>query len=134
MYIGYCDGGSRNNTHAACAWIITNEDNEILYSNSLYLANRSNNDAEYFSIIFLMSSALAGKVTELKVIQDSELVSRQMNGQYQVKAPNLKPLYMMAQDLARKFDRIEFTWAPREHPMISICDMNCDLCIEHYKN
>jgi ribonuclease HI len=133
MYIGYCDGGSRND-HAACAWIITNEDDVILHFNYLYLGSRSNNESEYYGLIMLLTSAIAGGVKELNVIQDSELVSRQVTGQYQVKAEHLKPLYSMAQDLIKKFDKITFETVSRENKRIKECDAYCTLTIKSNYN
>ena len=133
MHYLYTDGGSRNNTYAACAWIITDDANSILHSNSTYLGACSNNVSEYTALILGLTSALAGGITSLIVYQDSELVSRQMTGQYQVKAPHLKPLYDTAQHLAHKFEHIEFKSVPREHAFISACDKLCDSVIDQYK-
>lgn len=80
MFKGYTDGGSRTNTHAACSWIITSDADEMKYTNAVYLGPLSSNAAEYHAIIFCMVSALSGGVKELSIYQDSELVSRQMNG------------------------------------------------------
>lgn len=132
MHNLYCDGGSRSNTYAACAWIITNEDNSVLHSNSTYLGACSNNVAEYSGLIFGLISAIAGGITSLTVYQDSELVSRQMTGQYQVKAPHLKPLHDTAMHLSKKFDTIVFKSVPREHPIISQCDSLCDQVLALY--
>jgi len=134
MYYGYCDGGSQcSNTHAACAWIITDENEKVLHSNSTYLGGVSSNAAEYHALILLLTSAWAGGIKELTVYQDSELVSRQMTGQYQVKAEHLKPLYATAKHLANQFDTIVFKNVPREHHIISKCDALCNVVIMLYK-
>lgn len=133
MHKLYTDGGSRNNTFAACAWIITNDNDSIIHSNSCYIGAKSNNEAEYMSLILGLTSAIAGGVTDLIVYQDSELVSRQMTGQYQVKAIHLQPLHATATCLSQKFNTIEFKSVPREHPMVSAADAMCDLMIELYK-
>jgi ribonuclease HI len=132
MYFGYCDGGSRSNTHAACAWMITDEEGKILHSNGTYLGAASNNTSEYFGLILLLTSAYSGGIRDITIVQDSELVSRQMTGQYQVKADHLKPLYATAKHLAGQFDSIKFTTVPREHPQISACDKMCDHIIGLY--
>ena len=133
MHKLYTDGGSRNNTFAACAWIITDEKDSVVYSNSTYLGGVTSNVAEYYGLILSLTSALAGGITDLIVYQDSELVSRQMTGQYQVKAAHLKPLHDTAMCLSQKFNTIEFKSVPREHPMVSAADAMCDLMIELYK-
>lgn len=134
MHKIYCDGGSVDKTHAACAYIITNEDDRILCSNSIYLGAVTSNIAEYYGIIFSMIAATTGGIKDVIIIQDSQLVSRQMTGEYQVKAEHLKPLHATAMDLASKFEHIEFKWVTREHPLIKQCDRSCDLCIESYTN
>ena len=132
MYFGYCDGGSRSNTHAACAWMITDEDGKILHSNGTYLGALSNNSSEYMGLILLLTSAYSGGIRDITIVQDSELVSRQMTGQYQVKAEHLKPLYATAKHLAGQFDSIKFTTVPRDHPQISACDRAADLILSMY--
>jgi ribonuclease HI len=67
MYNAYTDGGSRNDQHAACAWIITDQDNSILHMNSTYLGACSNNTSEYYGLIFCLTSALAGGIKELRI-------------------------------------------------------------------
>ena len=132
MHNLYVDGGARSNTYAACAWIITNEDNSVLHSNSCYIGAKSNNESEYMALTFGLISAIAGGITSLTVYQDSELVSRQMTGQYQVKAPHLKPLHDTAMHLSKKFDTIVFKSVPREHPMVTIADGMCDQVLALY--
>ena len=132
MYFGYCDGGSRSNTHAACAWMITDEEGKILHSNGTYLGAISNNSSEYMGLILLLTSAYSGGIRDITIVQDSELVSRQMTGQYQVKAEHLKPLYATAKHLAGQFDSIKFTTVPRDHPQISVCDRAADLILSMY--
>ena len=132
MYNLYTDGGSRANTHAACAWLVTDDQGKVLHTNATYLGSQTNNAAEYLGLILGLPSAFAGGIKELTVYQDSELVSRQMTGQYQVKAEHLKPLHATAKHLASQFDTIVFKSVPREDPIISKCDEMCDSVISVY--
>jgi ribonuclease HI len=131
IFHAYCDGGSRkNNLHGAGAFIICNENNEILYSNSFYFGNFSNNQSEYTSLIFCLVSALAGGIKDLIVTSDSQLTIFQVINQYQVKSEHLKPLHLQVQYLIKKFNTINFEWSSREHIMIKQCDKLCDLVLE----
>lgn len=131
----YTDGGSVNNEHSACAFIITDGENKILHMNSVYMAGNTNNIAEYSAVIYSLIAAYAGGIKEnITVHSDSQLIINQLNGSYQVKAPHLIPLHQTASHLAEKFSSITFTWVPREHPMITQCDRMCDQIIEQYKS
>lgn len=130
----YTDGGSINNTYAACAFIITNVDNEILFSNSVYLGSLTNNCAECNGIIFSMLSALAGGIcSKVAVYSDSQLTINQINGVYQIKAVHLMPYHETIKYLSKQFDAITFNWVSREHPMISACDKMADTVINMYR-
>ena len=132
-FLIYTDAGSRNNKHSSCSYIIMSPENVILHTNTIYLGENTNNFCEYSAIIYALVSSLAGNLkSNIIVYSDSQLVINQINGIYQVKSPNLSSLHATVTHLITKFDKIEFNWVPRENPMISICDKNCDLCIESY--
>lgn len=130
----YTDGGSINNTYAACAFIITNKNNEVLYSNSVYLGSLTNNGSECNGVIFSLLSALSGGIrSNVVVYSDSQLTINQINGVYQIKATHLIPYHETIKYLSKQFEGIAFKWVPREHPMISACDKLCDQCIDQYR-
>jgi len=76
---------------------------------SRYLGHRTNNFAEYSGLVAALSYVLEHKHSALRVLSDSELMVRQMNGVYKVRSPELRPLYEEAKHLSRQLQwfRIE---------------------------
>jgi ribonuclease HI len=116
----HADGGSRGNPGpaGAGAWLTTPDGQEAASLNR-YLGVTTNNVAEYQALIMGLEAALAQGARSLAVRLDSELLIRQMQGRYQVKAPHLKPLYARARALAVRFDSITFTHIPREQNSVA---------------
>lgn len=79
-----------------------------------YIGKATNNQAEYRALIAGLELAQQKKVEELKVFMDSELIVKQMQGEYRVKNPDLKPLFAQALALTNKFASISFHHIPRE--------------------
>ncbi len=74
----------------------------------------TNNTAEYGGLIAGLKAALNAGATSVEVRGDSQLVIRQLEGRYQVKAPNLKPYFEEAKALLGQFERIKLVWVRRE--------------------
>lgn len=118
----YTDGGARGNPgHAAFAYLIRSN-GEILEERSEYIGFATNNEAEYSGLIAALNRAKELGAEMVNVVMDSELVVRQMRGEYRVRAPNLRPLAKKAQELAMGFENISFTHVNRDHPMIKRVD------------
>ncbi len=99
------DGGSRGNPGpAAFGVVIRNAQGQVLAKVGDYLGSTTNNVAEYSGLLAALDWAIREKHTSLKVFSDSELLVRQMRGQYRVKNPDLKRLFERAQSLVRKLD------------------------------
>ncbi|MEY4746976.1 MAG: hypothetical protein RLZZ416_25 [Candidatus Parcubacteria bacterium] len=114
----YTDGGARGNPGpAACAAILVHEGKRIA-SNKTYLGDRcTNNAAEYEGLILGLTEAkkrgFAGKTIEVRM--DSELIVRQMSGEYQIKEETLWPYYMRAHNLlVAHFPHARFVHVRRE--------------------
>ena len=75
----------------------------------------TNNVAEYRALIAGLASALEHGVTELEVVSDSELLVKQMTGEYKVKNQALRELSVEAAQLARRLGKIDYTAVRREH-------------------
>jgi ribonuclease HI len=100
------DGGARGNPGpAAAAAVATTPEGEELAERSAYLGEASNNVAEYRALLLGLELARELGATEVEVVNDSELVSRQIGGEYRVKHAGLKPLYLEAMRALRDFDR-----------------------------
>jgi probable phosphoglycerate mutase len=108
--IAYTDGGARGNPGPAGYGVhIVSADGETLAELSRFLGIQTNNFAEYCALLGALEWALANRITQLRVVSDSELMVKQMQGRYKVASPGLRPLYDEARARARqlKLFRIE---------------------------
>lgn len=94
---------------------VTSPSGEEVASLYGYLGRASNNVAEYQALLHGLRYALEHGARRLRVFSDSELVVKQMGGQYRVKHPDMLSLHRQAQDLRRRFERVEITHVRREH-------------------
>jgi ribonuclease HI len=112
----FADGGSRGNPGPAGAGAILLDDQGTAVAElSRFLGRTTNNVAEYQGLIMGLEAASKEGASSLAVRLDSELLVKQLNGQYRVKAPNLKPLYQKAQGLLRGFKRVDIQHVRREY-------------------
>lgn len=110
----YCDGGSRGNPGpAGCGAVLLDPAGRQVGGWRQYLGRATNNHAEYQALILGLTQAAALGVRELTVLMDSELLVRQINGQYQVKSPQLKPLFEQARQLLAGFAQTKVRHIPR---------------------
>ncbi len=113
--IAFADGGSRGNPgEAACAVILFDEKNEELLRRSKRLGVATNNVAEYHGVLLALELAETLGARDLELRIDSELVVRQLNGEYKVKHPALKPLYARTRERMAWFGRVTISHVPRE--------------------
>lgn len=110
------DGGARGNPGpAAYGYVLEAEDGTVLDARGEPIGVATNNVAEYRALVEGLRRALELGVDELTVVSDSELVVRQMRGEYRVKSPALRALSLEAAELARRLRRVEYTAVRREH-------------------
>lgn len=96
----FCDGGARGNPGPAGFGVsIEDEKGETVASLSEYLGIRTNNFAEYSGLLAALEFARRNDRPRLRVVSDSELMVKQIKGQYKVKSPDLRPLYEEAKRL-----------------------------------
>ncbi len=114
MITVYTDGGSRGNPGPAGTGVVISNDEAVLEAFGAYLGVRTNNQAEYEALLAGLERAAKHTDDELSVIMDSELIVRQMNGQYKVKSPELKKLHHQAKALCENFKSVTFTHTLRE--------------------
>jgi ribonuclease HI len=111
----HVDGGSRGNPGpAAGAAVITSPDGEVLDQAMEVLGTQTNNVAEYRGLLLGLRRAQDLGATEVDVVNDSELVAKQVNGAYKVKHEALKPLFAEARELLGSFERWSIRSVPRE--------------------
>ncbi len=109
------DGGSRGNPGPAAAGVvILAPDGTVLHEAGLYVGRATNNVAEYRGLLAGLERAAALGAAEVEVLSDSELLVRQMNGDYRVRNPGLKPLHERACRLAARFAACTFRHVRRE--------------------
>ena len=109
----HVDGGARGNPGpAAAAAVLTTPDGDVLDEASEFLGVATNNVAEYRGLLLGLARAKALGASEVDVVNDSELVAKQVNGQYKVKHPAMRPLYLDAMQALREFD----SWSIRSVP------------------
>jgi ribonuclease HI len=110
------DGGARGNPGpAAYGVVIRNSKGEIIGEISDYLGIQTNNFAEYSGLLAALEYAVREKYASLKVLSDSELLVKQMKGQYRVKNPGLLELYDRARVMVRKLERFSIDHVLREY-------------------
>lgn len=122
MLVIYSDGGSRGNPGKSAFAVVVTEDGKVIEEYSEYLGIETNNYAEYRGLICAISKALALKADQAEFVMDSELVIKQMNGEYKVKSPNILELHLDAKSLSGLIPHVKFTHVKRENPMISRAD------------
>ena len=106
----HVDGGSRGNPGpAAVAAVATDADGEPLGERKLYIGEATNNVAEYRALLLGLELARELGAEDVEVVNDSELVARQIGGEYKVKHAGLKPLFAEAMRELRGFHK----WAVR---------------------
>ncbi len=109
------DGGARGNPGpAAVAAVATVADGEVVGERRLYIGEATNNVAEYRAVLLGLELARDLGASEVEVVNDSELVSKQIGGQYKVKHAGLKPLYLDAMRALREFERWQVRSVRRE--------------------
>jgi ribonuclease HI/catechol 2,3-dioxygenase-like lactoylglutathione lyase family enzyme len=110
------DGGSRGNPGpAAFGYVLEAEDGHVLATHGEVIGRATNNVAEYRGLVAGMKRAAELGVRELDVVSDSELLVKQMRGEYRVKNEALKALWEEANDLERRFARVRYSAVRREY-------------------
>jgi ribonuclease HI len=110
----HCDGGSRGNPGpAGYGVLLQSADGAVLAELSEFLGVRTNNFAEYAGLLASLDYALANGHPRLRVTSDSELMVKQILGKYQVKSPDLRPLFEQAKQKIAKLGGFEITHALR---------------------
>jgi ribonuclease HI len=110
----YTDGGARGNPGPAAFAYVIQRDGNAAIEEAGCIGEGTNNQAEYTALIrALEHAARLGNQHRLRIHSDSELIVKQMNGQYRVKDEGLKPLYEQARRLASRFAAVEIRHIPR---------------------
>ena len=115
----YTDGGARGNPGPAAFAIVVTRDGEVVKEYARYIGRTTNNVAEYQGAIAALKEAMDMGADEVEVISDSELMVRQVNGQYACRAANLQPYLEEIRKLSREFNKVTFSNVRRGQPMVA---------------
>jgi ribonuclease HI len=112
----FTDGGARGNPGpAAYGFVLESEDGTVLAAEGETIGTATNNVAEYSGLIAGLQKALELHVPDVEVVSDSELMVKQMRGEYRVKNEALRELYDEATALARRLGKVEYRHVKRAH-------------------
>jgi ribonuclease HI len=119
----YSDGGARGNPGpAAIGIMICDDKDQMLQDHEETIGETTNNVAEYTAVIVGLELAKKIGGQEIEYFVDSELVAKQLSGQYRVKTPHIITLYKQAKDRISGFKRVHFNHVPREHVKLRYVD------------
>lgn len=115
----YTDGGARGNPGPAASGAVLKKlegaaEGEIIATASKYLGKTTNNQAEYTAIIIGLEKAKQLGATHVDMCMDSELATKQLNGQYKVKDQEIAKRFLEVKNLVHAFERVTFTHVRRE--------------------
>jgi len=110
----FIDGASRGNPGpSAAVFVIKGGSGTTVAKRSFFLGESTNNAAEYFALVVALDEAKRLKATHVRINTDSELLVKQMHGEYRIKNGNLKLFFRKAKNLASRFESFEIMHIPR---------------------
>ncbi|MGA8534529.1 MAG: ribonuclease HI family protein [Candidatus Tumulicola sp.] len=116
----FADGGSRGNPGpAASGAVLLDGSGELLEEACAYLGVATNNVAEWTALLLGLEAAVNRGIRRLAVRLDSELVVKQLLGEYRVKHPDLQPLHRRARTLLRRFEHVDVRHVPRKQNVLA---------------
>jgi ribonuclease HI len=126
----YTDGASRGNPGPSAFAFIIETGGEVIHEESAFIGTATNNTAEYTAIIRALRWLTGRASGNVLVFSDSELVVRQLSGEYTVKKPHLVELYREVNNLCSNFNEVLFLSVPREDPWIRRADALCNMVLD----
>jgi ribonuclease HI len=119
----FSDGGARGNPGpAAIAFVVLSSEGKVLMKNSRFIGEHTNNQAEYEALIAALEAAIELHAVEVTCHLDSELVTKQVNGEYRVKNSELRKLWNEVRELSRYFKKVSFISVRRTNVYIQEAD------------
>ncbi len=124
FYSLYTDGCSKGNPGLAAGGIlILDPENRVILKKNIFIGkNFTNNEAEYITMLEGIVSAKKMGIKKLKIFSDSQLVVRQITGQYKIKKEKLKKINQKIMETLSHFESFQINSVPRENPFIKIVD------------
>lgn len=119
----YSDGGSRGNPGpSAIGFVVCDGEDKVLTSQGNYIGIHTNNQSEYLALTEALKHALTYSKGRIHCFLDSELVVRQLNGEYEVRDSDLRKLFLEVKRLEKKFESVKYSYVPRNTGKLSIAD------------
>ncbi|HTL48382.1 MAG TPA: ribonuclease HI family protein [Verrucomicrobiae bacterium] len=119
----YSDGGARGNPGpAAIGVLLCDPKGEMIEDHKEVIGNTTNNVAEYTAVLTGLDMAAAHGIQDVEYYVDSELVAKQICGEYRVKTPHILELFLKAKEKMTRFRKISFRHVPRTHEKIRYVD------------
>jgi len=109
----FIDGASKGNPGPAGIGVIICQDGGVLKNISVFIGDSTNNVAEYTALIYALQEALIMKVRRLVINSDSQLLCRQIKGEYKVRTPHILSLFRQAKHLLSGFEEFVINNIPR---------------------
>lgn len=110
----YTDGGARGNPGPAGTGVVIEQHGKIVETVGAYIGEATNNQAEYSALLAGLDRASRYTDTDLRCVLDSELVVRQLNGEYRIRSEQLRKLADQANHLAQRFRSVSYEHVRRE--------------------
>ncbi len=110
----YSDGACRGNPGPSGIGAVILKDGKVVHEISKYIGQVTNNVAEYEALLEALDYCVKKKLSPVEILADSQLMIRQLSGQYKVKHPNMVPLYQKAQEYLSRLKVVGFTHVLRE--------------------
>lgn len=111
----YTDGGARGNPGpAAIGVVINNENGEVLFKEGRCIGDTTNNQAEYQAVVLAMEKSVELGATDVELFSDSELIVKQLKGEYKVKDKGLAEHYLKIWNLQNKLKSVKYNHVYRE--------------------
>jgi ribonuclease HI len=119
----YSDGGARGNPgEAGIGIVISKPVGRVLHEFKCYIGVKTNNQAEYAAILKALELAKDYGANSLNSYMDSELVVKQLKGEYRVRNPRLKELFLKVKRIERDFEEVNYIHVSRQNEKIQIAD------------
>ncbi len=116
----FTDGGARGNPGpAGVGYVIYDEHDQLIFSAGDYIGEATNNQAEYLAVNYALKKARELGFTNLEFFLDSELVVNQLSQNFKIKNPELAKLFVQIWNLSQEFEKITYTYIPREKNKIA---------------
>ena len=129
----YTDGASRGNPGpAGIGIVICDESGKIVKEYEEFIGTATNNIAEYRALIKALELASDFSVSEVKCFSDSELMVKQLNGEYSVKNKKLGKLFLQVREKEKQFEKVNYSHVPREEDLIKRADKLANRAIDEF--